>query len=65
MKKLLSHLLLILSITALSGCDLFSFGGGEQKEEKGIDLRDYATTAALGKQYTFNGKVYLLYEDNT
>ena len=65
MKKVFTKLLLILTATALSGCDLFTFGGDEVKEEKGIELRDYTATAAVGKTYTFDGKVFLLYEDDT
>ena len=59
-------LILSLSLTALAGCDLLSLGGDvETKEEKGIVLRDYTQSVVQDTSYTFDGKVYLLYVDES
>ena len=71
MKKLLRLLILSISVTGLSGCDLFTFvnsgseGETEKKEEKGIELRDYTKSVVQDASYTFDGKVFLKYVDET
>ena len=68
MKKVFRNLLILsISVTGLSGCDLFSVPEGdvETKEEKGIDLRDYTQSIVQDASYSFDGKVFLLYEDES
>ncbi|MBR4377428.1 MAG: Ig-like domain-containing protein [Bacilli bacterium] len=68
MKKVFRNLLILsISVTGLSGCDLFSSSEGvvEKKEEKGIELRDYTQTVIKDESYTFDGKVFLKYEDES
>ena len=69
MKKVFRNLLILsISVTGLSGCNLFStISGGdvETKEEKAIELRDYTKTVVQDASYTFDGKVFLKYEDES
>ena len=69
MKKIFGRLL-ILSISAigLAGCSLFSFTEGDvdsNKKEDKIELRDYTQTVIKDESYTFDGEVYLIYDDET
>ena len=57
--------LLPLAVTALTGCDFFGIFGGDKKEEAGIVLKDYTTTAVKDSTYEYDGKVYLHYVDET
>lgn len=70
MKKVFRRLLILsVSLVGLTGCSLADFFGGEVveevKEEDKIELRDYTDTAILNSEYTFDGKVYLLYKDES
>ena len=67
MKKVFRNLLILsISVTGLSGCDLFTTEGDvDVKEEKGIELRDYTQTVVQDASYTFDGKVFLQYEDES
>ena len=72
MKKVFRNLLILsISVTGLSGCALFSGVEGvvgtkeENKEEKAIELRDYTKTVVQDASYTFDGKVFLQYEDES
>ena len=66
MKKLFRSLITIaLSAPLLSGCSLFSDLPEETKEVSKLELRDYTASAELNSKYTFDGKVYVLYKDNT
>ena len=69
MKKVFRNLLVLsISVTGLTGCSLSDLFGGEvveKKEEDKIELRDYTDTAILNSTYTFDGKVFLLYKDET
>lgn len=65
MKKLFTKLLILtLGATSLSGCDLFT-GDVNQKNEENIELRDYTKSVVMDSSYTFDGKVFLLYEDDS
>ena len=69
MKKIFGRLL-ILSISAigLAGCSLFDFSEGDvdsNKKEDKIELRDYTQTVIKDESYTFDGEVYLIYDDET
>lgn len=65
MKKLFRSLFILsLSVVGLSGCSLEElFGGGKVADH--IDVRDYSTEVYQNEKYTFDGKVYAVYEDNT
>lgn len=69
MKKVFRRLLILsLGVTGLTGCSLDDFFGGdvvEKKEEDKIELRDYTDTAILYSEYQFDGKVFLLYKDES
>ena len=65
MKKLFRSLFIIsLSVVGLSGCSLEEFFGGGKVADH-IDVRDYSTEVYQNEKYTFDGKVYAVYEDNT
>lgn len=69
MKKL-GRLLTTLALSAplLSGCSLLDFFSDlpeETKEVNKLDLRDYTSSVALNTKYEFDGKVYIMYADNT
>ena len=70
MKKLFRCLLtLSFSVTALSACSLEEFFGGDssssktQKVADHIEVRDYTESVIKGKEYTFDGKVFAIYEN--
>ena len=66
MKKLVSRLFIIsLSSVALSGCDFFSSIFEEPKVEDSIELRDYSQSVLQDEKYTYDGKVFLIYEDKS
>ena len=69
MKKGLERLIILsISVVGLAGCSLFDFSGGdvgEKKNEEKIELRDYTQTVIIDESYTFDGKVYLIYDDET
>ena len=67
MKKVFRNLLILsISVTGLSGCDLFTSTEGEvDVKEKGIELRDYTQTVVQDASYTFDGKVFLQHEDES
>ena len=69
MKKLGRCLLtLALSAPLLSGCSFLSIFSNLPEETKDVyrlDLRDYTQSVTLNSKYNFDGKVYIMYKDDT
>ena len=69
MKKMFRSLITIaLCAPLLSGCSLLSLFSNLPEETKDVDrldARDSTFTAELNSSYTYDGKVYILYKDNT
>ena len=68
MKKLGRFLItLALSAPLLGGCSLSDLLNDypEETQDFNMELRDYTTSAALNSKYNFDGKVYVVYLDNT
>ena len=68
MKKLFRSLLTIaISAPLLSGCDFFSQTDFpvETKKIESLSLRDYTKVVLQNQKYEYDGKVFVLYEDET
>ena len=65
MKKLFKSLFILsLSVVGLSGCSLEEFFGGGKVADH-IEVRDYTSEVTQHEKYTFDGKVFAVYEDNS
>lgn len=66
MKKMFRSLFILsLSASALGGCALDEFFGGNTKVADHIDVREYTAEVFENEKYTFDGKVFAVYEDKT
>ena len=64
MKKLFRSLFILsLSVVGLSGCSLEELFGGNSRAADHIEVRDYTESVIKGKEYTFDGKVFAIYEN--